>query len=74
MNREMGLANFWAQGDAITHTVAIVLLLLSVHLSLLVQVVLQKHYDHSRKILGLQQLGMERVHTAALGHKLITRY
>ena len=30
MNREMGLANFWAQGDAITHTVAIVLLLLSV--------------------------------------------
>ena len=30
MNRDMGLAHFWAQGDVITHTVAIILLLLSV--------------------------------------------
>ena len=30
MQREMGLAHFWAQGDLITHSVAILLLLLSV--------------------------------------------
>ena len=30
MQRELGLAHFWAQGDLVTHSVAILLVLLSV--------------------------------------------
>src|ERR1700741_3713247 len=52
MNEKMGLAHFWAHGDAVTHTVALLLLAMSV---LSWTIILGKALAHLRLRLSLDR-------------------